>query len=650
MPELQPVPKANKKKIRAIGGGIIVIISVTLLIIFYPWLQLKLAEQLMEAGKYSLAEPILVSLTANKPNRTTIVYKLVACQLFQEKGREAAQTVLSLTGVRDMDDLELAIIFTDVSKYLMNTGYGDAALELARRVRTQSEGEMLKVAVKEISFAIAKYSDLPLALEAVNLALAQGSNNWLINQKAFNLLLTKALEAAPQLAEPALDRALELYPNNIIAVTRKASIIGDKRGPKEALEFLLQRENELADSITPEYLATKRILLLRLAGADPKASLTQYTQGIPRDMIVEIAKQGLNHAWLHNTSGRQYYYLAPDEPPVAYQYGRNLVQMHLWDAAGDIFRQLEELAPNYADFRAIAAALDAETKISTRTMGTGELCDTALLSPDGKWLAWRRWREHPQEQIMVSDLVLSDLTSSGSSHLSLGDTILFKWSPDSKHLALQTMTSTGLGRLSILVLEDGSRYFLPPEYDVIDFNWANHDLMVQAQYQHGTVLLRLTPPKWTLVSRPWELNSDVNSDFSWLQAKGNILLIYKEQQELKRFTFETELMSFTSWSPAGNLALVEDMAGKIWIYNHKAGTITPIAVPGRFAAWGRENDFFWYLPLWDQTQVLVRLNSLGKLLEYYPYSFEFSYLEISVAADGSALSYLEDNRIVVKYK
>ncbi len=651
MPEPKVKKSLNKRQIQALGGGIVVVLVLVLLVFSYPWLQLKLAEQLIEAGKYAQAEPILSSLMASKPQWTEAGYKLVACQLSQGKGREAAQTVLSLTDTQEIDDLELAIVFMDVAKHLLNTGAGEAALELAKRVGAQGEGEMLETAIKEVGFLIGKYCDLPLALDAVNLALSQGENNWQTNQKAFNLLLTKALESSPILGEPALDRALQLYPNNIIAVTRKASIIGEKNGPKEALEFLIQKEIDLEDSIIPEYLAVKRTLLIRLAGADPKADLNQFTKGMPQDMIVEIAKQGVNHAWLHMKSGRQYYHLAPDEPQVAYQFGRNLIQMHLWETARDIFRHLEEIDPKFMNFQAVYAALDSKTKTDTTKFASGEILDAIRISPDGKWLAWRKWLEHPWEQVMVSDLILTNLSASGSNPQSLGDAILFKWSPDSNYLALQSMTSTGLGRLHIITVQDGSRYTLPPEYDIIDFNWANNDLMIQAQREHQILLLHLAPPKWKIENElAWQLNSNVNQDLSWLTIKGNTLIVYRNQRKYRTFDFKNNLVSFTGWSPNGNLVIIEDTMGKSWIYNHQKGNIAPIEIQGQFAAWGEDQDIFWFLPLWDQLHVLVGLNSKGSIQKYYPYSLDNLYYDISIAADGETLALMEDNKILIMQK
>ena len=643
-PKLAVIPR--KKQLQALIGGVIVVLVIVGLILGYPFLQLALAEQLIEAGKYTQAEQILISLTANKQHRTTAGYRLVACQLFQGKGREAAQTVLSLTGAERIDDLELAIIFLDVAKHLLNAGNGEAALELAKRVRTQSEGEMVAAAVREVSMLTAEYSELPLALDAVNLALSQGENSWQANRKSFNLLLRKALESPPSLAEPALDRALELYPSNIVAITRKASIVGDKKGPQEALEFLKEKEAEIQDGITPEYLAVKRTLLLRLAADDPKADLTLYTALMPREMIIEIARQGLNYALLHQASGRQYYYLAPDEPQIVSQFGRNLVQMHLWDTAREVFQHAEEVAPRYMDYKAVYALLDSMTKTRYQAFAPDELVDAAKVSPDGKWLTWRRWRELPQEGIMVSDLVLTDLEAAGGNPQTLGDVVMFAWSPNSKHLALQTMTAAGVGRLHIYQVEGRTKYTLPAEYDVIDFNWADESLMVQAQVEQEIVLLRLNPPQPVAGSPlPWQLSSNINPDSSWLGIDGRTLTVYEKQEVLRTFDFEKTLVMFSPWSPNGNLSIVEDEGGKSWIYNHKQGDITPVEIPGRFAAWGKNQEIFWYFPVWDQQYILVSLNSQGSIRNYYPYSFDLQYYDISISTSGEILTLVGDNGV-----
>ena len=648
MPEPQEKKCLSKRQIQAICGGVTVVLVLALLILIYPWLQLQLAEQLITAGKYDQAESILSGLMASKPQLTEAGFKLIICQLAQGKGREAAQTLISLTDSKSTEDLDIAIVFTDVAKHLWNTGNGEAAVELAKRVGAQHKGEMLEVAIKEMGFLIGEYSDLPLALDAIDLALSHGENNWLTNQKAFNLLLTKALESSPVIGEPALDRALQLYPNNIIAVTRKASLIGDKNGPQKALEYLNQKESELEDNLTPEYLTIKRTLLIRLALADPKAELTQYTRGMPREMLVEIAQHGLNYAWQHSASGRQYYYLVPDEPKIAYQYGRNLFQMRLWVNAREIFKRLEEMDPNFMDFKAVYAALDSKEIAKTKIFSSEEASDTLQISPDGQWLAWRKWQEHPQEHIMVSDLVLTNLSFSNNKSQSLGDVILFKWSPDSKYLALQTISDSGIGRLSIFSIEDELHFFLPAEYDVIDFNWANKDIMVQAQRDDQMYLLHMSPPEWVVKKElVWKLSSNVNQNYSWLTTYGKSLVVHRYNDKDKIFYFNSSLLSFTSWSPNGNLAIMEDMDGKSWIYNQKRGNITPIELSGKFAAWGQNQDFFWLLPVWDELHILTRLNGEGKVQEYCPYSFDMLYYDISITANGDKLILMEENKIFI---
>lgn len=643
MPALK-LKKPSKKQFQAICGGILILLVLILLVFFYPLLQLQLAEQLMDTGKYSQAEPILAALIANDSLRQRAGYKLVACQLFLGKGREAAQTVISLTGAQEVDDLELAIIFSDVATYLVNSGNGEAALELAKRVRNHSDGEMLTVAVKEIGFLIAKRSDLPLALDAINLALAQSDNNWRANLQAFNLLLTKSLESPALLGEPALDRALELYPGNIIAVTRKASILGDKVGPQAALDFLLNKEPEIEESITPEYLAIKRTLLLRLAATDTKAELSLYTNKMPFEMIVEIAQQGLNHASTHTASGRQYYNLAPNVPKVAYQFGRNLFQMGEWEESRKIFSHLEKLDPKYTDFRAIYAALNSKTRTKTELIASDEIMDAIQISPDGHWLAWRKWYEVPQEEIMVSSLILTDLDSGRNSRL--GDVSMFKWSPNSKYLAYQVITTAGLGRLHIFSPVDGSTHTLPTDYDIIDFNWAGEDLMVQALVQRKTILLHLKATDWEVVAeKTWKLNTNINSDYSWLTVEGSSLVVYRELNKVKTFHFDNPLMLISEWSPNGNLAVIADIAGKSWIYDHRQKKLTPIPNQGQFIGWGQDQEIFWFLPLWQKLHILVRLDNKGAVKEYYPYSFTDLYADISVSATGKILTYQEDENI-----
>lgn len=648
MPRLQVRTGFNKKNLHAIFGLIIVVLVLGALVLSYPTLQLALAEKLISAGKFAQAESILLTLSTNKQQRLKAGYRLVACQLFQGKGREAAQTVLSLTGAKGVDDLELAIVFLDVAKHLVDSGNAEAALELSKRVKTQSDGEMVTIAVKEISMLVAKYSELPLALEAVNLALAQGESNWQSNQKAFNLLLFKALESPPLLAEPALDRALQLYPNNAIAIMRKASIIGDKEGPLSALEYLKHADFGREEGLVPEYLAVKRSLLLRLAGTNPNADLTQYTRGMPQDMIIDIAKQGLNIAWSNLSSGYQYYCLAPDEPQIVYQYGLNLVQARSWDAARQTFRHLEKTDPDYLDFRAVYSVLDSKTKTRLASFAPDETVDAFEISPDGKWLAWRKWRQHPGEQFMVSELILTNLTVGETNPASLGDAVAFRWSPDSKYLAVQVMTAAGQGRLNIITAQNGLKYSLPPDWDIVEFNWALDKLMVQALRGEQAMLFALAAPTWETAGEfTWSLASQVNPDFCWLALEGKNLVVHSGQAEAKSFGFSKELMAFSPWSPSGNLAIIEDVAGRSWLFNSKDDSIVPVEIPGKFAAWGNQQDYFWYLPLWNQLYVLVRINNQGRIREYCPFSFDSLYTNLSIATDGRVLAFMNDNNTVL---
>jgi tetratricopeptide (TPR) repeat protein len=649
MPE--PVFSTKKRRIQAVIGLTGVILVLILLVLSYPWLQLQLANRMIQSGSYSQAEQILQRLVESKPEWTEPRYKLAISQLYLGKGREAAATVISLADASKLDDLELAIIFLDVAEHLLNTGHGDAALELADRVLAEREDAMLEQAVVEIGFMIAEYYDLPLTLDALKLALSLSENNWLLNRKAFNLLLGKALEAPPHLAEPALDLALKLYPNNIIALTRKASLLSDRSGAKEALNYLLEREPNLLDNINQEYLSTKRSLIFRLANSEPSAELAKYTLGMPQNMVVEIAIQGLNQAWRHGQSGYQYYQLAVSDPGVAYQYGRNLFQLQQWDEAKDVFKHLHKSNPDYANFKGIFSALDASTVTVLEVLPTKNyMPDMVQLSPDGNFLAWRRWLEPPwDDEMMTSTLVITDL--SDGSEVSLGDVILFKWSPDGKYLAYLTISPTGWGRMLIYSQANGSKYAFSSEYDIIDFNWAGNNLMVQAERNQQTRLIHLVPPAWQVKKDlEWDLNSVVNQEYTWLSLNGKRLLIHENQNLPQVFTFDNELVSFTDWSPDGRLAVTEDEAGKSWLYNCQENALTAIEVPGRFAAWAEDQQIFWYLPLWEKMYVLVKLDSSGKIREYLPYSFSVPHYDITIALNGSAVVLVEEGKICIHRK
>lgn len=641
----------GNRQFQAICGVAIVFVVLMLMVLTYPHVQLKMANHLINSGNYAQAEQILTRLISSKPEWTEPRYQLTISQLYQGKGREAAATVFSLAEASYLEEAELAVIFLNVAEYLYNTGHGDAALELGQRVLTQrSDDELLVQAVIESGFKIADLYDLPLALEAITTSLSYAGDNWQLNRKAFNLLLAKALESPPHLAEPALDQALKLYPTNIIAITRKASLLADRAGAKEALDFLAKREPELLDISNQDYLNTKKSLIFRLANTEPGADLTLYTKGMSETMVMDTALQGLNQAFRNGKSGYQYYLLASFSPQVGYQYGRNLSQIGQWEEAETVFRQVKKLDPEYANFLAIFTAIDAHLKTQTSIFASpGFTPDMVEISPDGKWLAWRRWINQPwTDEFEVSDLVLTKLADGTETYL--GDTILFKWSPDSDYLAFLTMTRTGLGRLHIYTISDGTRFTFPGDYDILDFNWAGNNLMVQAEKNDQIYLLHLSPSWKVTQELLWDTISDVNHDYAWISFGFKKLLVHKQSRLIREFSFEHDLLSYSHWSPNGNLAIIEDSAGKSWIYNHQQGSLTAIESAGTFAAWGEGERILWYLPVWERLYILVRLDDSGSIREYLPYSFAVPLYDVSITANGSALVLVDRNEIVVSRK
>src|SRR5690554_2159544 len=551
--------RITKRQIQAIAGLLVVVLVLGVLIFSYPWLQLQVASHMIQAGKYESAEQILLRLTDSRQDWNEPRSKLVLAQLHQGKGREAAATVISMTDLTEINDLDLAIILSDVAQHLVNTGHGENALKLAEQVLAQRNDSMLRQAVAEIGFMIAQYYDLPLALDAINLSLSVSDNNWVLSRRAFNLLLPKALSAPPHLAEPALDRALRLYPNNITAITHKAKLLAQGQGVKKALDWLVAREESFLDNINQEYIHTKRQLIAQLTNAEPNTDISQYTTGLPKEMVVAMAIQGLNQAQRLGDSGFQFYQLAKAEPEVAYTYGRNLFQLRQWKEAREIFQHLEKLDSEWVDFAGVYAALDSRTRTERGDFPIpGFRADMARISPDGSRLAWRRWIEQPplDEQI-TSSLVVTSLRD--GKQRSLGDVLQFKWSPDSQFLAYATISSTGLGDLHIYSPANDEKFTFPGDYDIIDFNWVANNLMVQAEHRDQIHLIHLTPTDWEIEEElEWELNSGVNQDYAWITISGRDMLIHQPEQKAKKFTLPTELISFTDWSPAGNFAVVEE--------------------------------------------------------------------------------------------
>lgn len=648
----QPKFSLSKRQIQAIVGAAIVVLFLALLVISYPWLQMHLANRLIKSGNYALAEQILLRLVEGKPDWTKPRYDLALSQLYLGKGSEAASTVISLADASRLDDLELAIIFMDVAEHLLNSGHGDAALELAARVLAERPTDkMLSQAVVEIGFTIAQRSELPLSLDALNLSLSLEESNWMLNRKAFNILLDKALEAPAHLAEPALDAALKLYPSNSIALISKASLLGARQGPKAALEYLAEREETVGDNFTEDYLNTKRTLITRLAAVEPDADLTRYVRGMPQSTLVELAIQGLKQSSRQEISGYQYYQLAMTEPEVAYQYARNLVQIQDWEGAREIFADLKELDPGYLDFQAVNALMDSKTRTTTEAFHTpGYSSDMASISPDGNYLASRLWMDQPPlDDFLFSYLSIINLRD--GSRKSLGDAQVFQWASDGKHLAYLTNSPAGKGRLHIYSVKDETTFTLSGEYDVLSFNWAGNSLMVQAEKDGKMRLLHLVPSNWRIVEEmEGDSRSGVNQDYAWISKSKNSLVIHKYRQAPREILLDQDILAFSAWSPDGHLAIIAGQAGKSWIYNYRDDQVTEIPIRGEFAAWGHGQTIYWYFPVWEKQYVLVRLDETGRISEYLPYSFSYPQYDLSVTSDGSAAVLVEDSKVLIHRK
>lgn len=642
----------NKRQILAIVGVATVVLFLTLLVIYYPWLQMQLAKHLIKSGNYAQAEQILLRLAEGKPDWTEPRYDLALCQLYLGKGSDAAGTVISLADTSRLDGLELAIIFMDVAEHLIRSGHGDAALELAARVLTERpKDEMLSQAVVEIGFKIAERCDLPLSLDALNTSLALAESNWMLNRKAFNILLDKALTAPANLAEPALDAALQLYPNNLIALSRKATLLSARKGPKAALEFLAEREEEIGDNFSEDYLSTKRTLISRLASTESDAELTRYIRGMSQSTLAELAIQGLKQSFRLGTSGYQYYRLAMSDPEVVYQYGRNLVQIHNWQEARAVFAELKKLDASYLDFKAVAAFLDSQTKTSAEAFRTpGYSSDMASISPDGSSLAMRLWANQPPvDGFPFSSLMVINLAD--GSRKSLGDAQVFQWTPDGKYLIYLADSPNSQGRLRIYSVQNETTFTLPGEYEVINFNWAGNGLMVQAEKGGKMRMLHLVPSDWRIVEElEGDVSSVVNQDYAWITKGKKGLLVHKYQQAPRQISLGEEILAFSDWSPDGQLSIITGQSGKNWIYNYADDKVTEIPLKGEFAAWGQEQTIFWYLPIWEKQYVLVRLNSAGKIKEYLPYSFPYPQYDLSITGDGSATATAEENQVLIHRK
>lgn len=645
-----PKLSAYKRQIQTVGGLAAAAAVLTLLLLTYPWLQLQAANQLIDGEKYAQAEKILLRLSTRKPEWTEPRYKLAVCQLRQSKGREAAATVISLADTSTLADMDLAMIFLQVAEQLINTGYSAEALGLAQKVLLERpDDKLLAQAVVEIGFLIAERSGLPLSLEALDTALPLAGDNWLLTRKAFNILLAKAFGAPPDLAEAALDAALELYPDNVLAITGKAKLLGQRSHPRQALDYLAEKEQNVLDNVTEDYLDVKRTLISQLASIDPEADLRKYIQGFSESTVQEIALQGLDKAWRQNLSGKQFYQLAEHVPQVVYRYARNLIDLKQWQDARTAFKNLQKLDPKYANFDALFAFLDSKLTTAIETLRySGFFPDMAAISPRGNALAMRVWMDlSHSEDMMVSDLLVVNLAN--GQRESLGNAHIFKWDPGGNYLAFLTASPAGSGRLHIYAVASGQRFSSPPDYDVFDFNWAGTTLMVQVQRGNAISLLQMSPPNWTISGElDWTLSGAVNGDLAWLTASKNTLVVHKYQQQPQRIALPKEIAAINPWSPNGRLAIIEDIASKSWIYDYRRNEVTAIELPGNFAAWGREQDIFWYYPVWDKWYVLARLDASGKVVEYLPYSFSYPSYDLTISANRNIVAVVEGDQVFIQ--
>ena len=214
---------------------------------------------------------------------------------------------------------------------------------------------------------------------------------------------------------------------------------------------------------------------------------------------------------------------------------------------------------------------------------------------------------------MVSDLLVVNLAN--GQRESLGNAHIFKWDPGGNYLAfLHPRRPPARAVCTYTLLPAASAFLHPPDYDVFDFNWAGTTLMVQVQRGNAISLLQMSPPNWTISGElDWTLSGAVNGDLAWLTASKNTLVVHKYQQQPQRIALPKEIAAINPWSPNGRLAIIEDTAGKSWIYDYRRNEVTAIELPGNFAALGQEQDIFWYYPVWDKWYDWPGWTPAGKL-------------------------------------
>lgn len=633
-----PQIKLTRRQLYAVGSVGLIIVIIIALIFSYPWLQLQMGNLLMNNARYEQAEQLLAKLAAKKPNWTEPQYKLVLAQLQLGKAEEAARTVLSLAEQNQLDSIELAVLFMDVGLHLVNSGNSNSALELTQNILAEQNEKMFHQAAIEVGQSIAEVSQLPLAMDAVELILELEPDNWLLDRKAFNILLSKALVSPARHARPALERALDIFPYNTLAVTQLAKIIGEQESPQSALDFLLAKEAKSGTiPINQEYVSTKRKLVFQLATDDTTADLTPYIQGLSDDMLTEMALDGLSYARRHNRAGEQFYQLQPDNANVAYQFGRNLFTTHQWQEARDVFAHLRSLSPEHANFDAVFAAIDFQLKTEKLVLDGGQFTiDLGLLSPAGEYVALRRWVQSPWVEDMSSELVIKNLRT--NQHVTRSDAYLFGWSASGNYLAYLGVTENERGRLQLHHIDGDETIELPEEYDVMFFNWVGDTLMVQAVLEDGSMaLLHLSAPQWEDTEPlPWpEITSAVNHQLAWLAMEGQrYFTVYQHGRDPQRITVEANLLKISDWSPNGNYAVIEAEGDRYYMYDHNRRRISPIETAGQFAGWAGNSQVYWYYPVWGEVYVLARLNTAGSVQEYLPYTFTQPVYDMSIASQG----------------
>lgn len=645
-----PQIKLTKRHIYAAASVALILVLFVVLIASYPWLQLQMGVMLLNNANYEQAERVLAKLVDSRPDWTQPRYKLVLAQLQLGKFNEAARTVISLADHSRLNEIELAVIFLDVGQNLVNTGNSGAALELVHRILSEHDDEMLRQAAIEVGTSIAEASKLPLALDAVNLILELDPDNWMLERKAFYWLLSKALVAPASHARPALERALDIFPHNTLAVTQMAKILAEQEGAQSALAFLVGKEEETATTPTSqEYLTTKRKLVFELAIADTSADLTPYIKGLPGSTLTEMALEGLNYAMRHNRAGEQFYQLQPDNPAVAYQFGRNLFATQRWQQAREIFSHLRTIAPDHTNFGAVFAAIDFHLSTDKLVLDSGQYpYDLGKISPTGEYAALRHLVHSPWMDDLSNELLVRNLNT--NQRTTLGEAYMFNWSASGNYLAFLSLSDTGLGQIHIYSGNGSNTVTLVEEYDVLYFNWVGDTLMVQAALEEDEkVLLRLRAPHWEDDDPiPWPaITGDVNGQLAWLAMEGQrYFTVYQHGREPQRINLSSNLLRITPWSPNGRYAVIETET-KFYVYDHNTTRVSSISIPGQFAGWAGNSQLYWYYPVWSQLHVLARLNPAGTVLEYLPYSFSQPVYDLSIASMGRRIIVAEDEELLL---